>query len=389
MALAASGLPRSSQQLLTAIRGMGAVTRAELSRVTGLSRSAVAQSVTVLLAGGLVTEQPAGGSRPGQRGRPAALLRPARPAGHVIGVDFGHAHVSVAVAGTGGEVLAEGREVTDVDADASAALDTAASLAGRLLAEAGLPLAGTLAIGAGIPGPLDPDTQALRSPAIMPGWQGRDAGRELVARFGRPVTIGNDADLGALGELRFGAARGCRDFLYVKASHGLGAGLVLDGRVYRGARGIAGEIGHMVVPGASDYCLCGNRGCLGTVASVYPLRRRLKQMGVVADGSGWPREPLPRNAAVTRLITRTGAVLGRVIADVCNCLNPEAVVLGGEIGALGAPFAAGVRESIGRHAQPATAAAVAVSPAGLGTRAELMGAVALAADAAQMPATAR
>jgi predicted NBD/HSP70 family sugar kinase len=379
---------RTPAQLLAVIQAHGGLTRAELSRLTGLSRSAVAHAVAALLTDGLVTEQETGSGRPGQRGRPAVLLSPARPAGHVIGIDFGHAHVSVAVADTSGAVLAEGQERAAVDEEADAALDAAARLARDLLGQAGLPLTGALAIGAGIPGPLDPDTRALRSPAIMSGWQDRDAGRELSARFAQPVTIANDADLGALGELRFGAARGRRDFLYIKASHGLGAGLVLGGQIYRGARGIAGEIGHMVVPGASDFCLCGNRGCLGTIVSVYPLRRRLKQMGIVADGTGWPHAPLPQHAAAIRVISETGAVLGQVLADLCNCLNPEAVILGGEIGALGAPFTAGVRESIDRHAQAANAAAVDVSAAALGRRAELMGAVALAIDAATRPSPA-
>lgn len=373
---------RTPAQVLALVRAHGGVTRAELCRLTGLSRSAVANAVTALLAEGLIAEQEAGTSRPG---RPPVLLSPAQRPGQVIGIDFGHAHIGVAVAGTSGTVLAEAREDAQVDRDADAALAAAARLARRLLREAGLPPAGALAIAAGIPGPLDADTRALRSPAIMADWAGRDAGRELAARFGQPVAVANDADLGALGELRFGAARGRRDFLYVKASHGLGAGLVLDGQVYRGARGIAGEIGHMLAPGASDWCLCGNRGCVGTVTTVFPLRRRLAQMGIVTKGSGWPRSPLPAHAAATRVITEAGSVLGRVLADVCNCLNPEAVILGGEVGALGAPFAAGVRESIGRYAQPAAAAAVEVCPAGLGTRAELMGAIALATDIAAQP----
>ena len=375
---------RTPAQLLTVIRSRGGITRSELGRLTGLSRSAVAHGVTTLLASGLVREGEAGPGRSSRPGRPPVLLFPVLRPGHVIGVDFGHAHISVAVAGTSGEVLAEGRESIRVDDDADAALTVAARLARRLLGQAGLPATGALAVAAAIPGPLDARTRALRSPAIMAGWANRDAGRELTARFGQPVAVANDADLGALGELRFGGAQGRRDFLYVKASHGLGAGLVLDGRVYRGASGIAGEIGHMQAPGASDWCLCGKRGCVGTVATVVPLRHRLILMGIVDSGTGWPLSPLPGHAAASRVISDAGAALGRVLAGLCNCLNPEAIVLGGEVGALGGPFAAAVRESIRSHAQPASAA-VDVRAAALGTRSELMGAVALAVDTAAKP----
>ena len=376
---------RTPAQLLEVIRSHGGLTRAELSRLTGLSRSTVAHAVADLLASGLLTQEEAPGSRAGRRGRPSVLLRPARRPGQVIGVDFGHVHISVAVADTSGRVLAEARARADVDADADAALDLAARLAADVLGRAGLAMAGVLAVGAGIPGPLEGGTRALGVQAIMAGWDGREVARELTGRFGRPVAIGNDADLGALGELRSGAARGCRDFVYVKVSHGLGAGLVLGGRLYRGTRGIAGEIAHVPVPGSSGRCLCGNRGCVATLTTVWPLRRRLARLGLADTDSGWPQAPLPEHPAVSEVLGEAGAALGQVLAGLCDTLNPEAVILGGEVGVLGGPFTAAVRAAIDRHAQPAAAAAVRVHPAGLGTRSELMGAIALAADTAAQP----
>jgi predicted NBD/HSP70 family sugar kinase len=250
-----------------------------------------------------------------------------------------------------------------------------------LLSQAGVPLSQVIAVVAGIPGPVDPRTRALRPPAILAAWAGRDAGHELATRLGRPVEVANDADLGALGELRYGAGRGRQDFVYVKASHGVGAGLVLGGRIYRGTAGIAGEIGHTSLPDATEWCRCGNRGCLETVVSLAPLRRRLARIGVspAAGGAGWPMKALQENTLAMRVLAEAGRILGRTLADLCNCLNPEAVILGGEIGLAGPPLVAGVRESIDRYAQPATAEAVQVLAAGLGARSELMGAVALAA----------
>jgi predicted NBD/HSP70 family sugar kinase len=305
---------------------------------------------------------------------------PSRPPGHVVGIDFGHAHVGVAIADTAGVVLAESRLGADVDHHADEVLDTSARMTCDLLSQAGVPLSQVIAIVAGIPGPVDPQTRALRPPAILAAWAGRDAGHELATRFGRPVEVANDADLGALGELHFGAARGRRDFVYVKVSHGIGAGLVLDGRIYRGAAGVAGEIGHTSLPDATEWCRCGNRGCLETVVSLAPLQRRLARIGIpmTADGPRGPMPRLPENTLAARVLTEAGRILGRTLADLCNCLNPEAVILGGEIGTSGPPLVAGVRESIDRYAQPAAAEAVQVSAAGLGARSELMGAIALA-----------
>src|SRR5215475_834550 len=387
MATVTSGTPalarhqRTPAQLLETIRDLGGVTRADLSRLTGLSRSAVAHAVAALLADGLISEREPGGGHPGRRGRPAALLMPSRPAGHVVGIDFGHAHVGAAVADTAGEVLAERRLAADVDHHADEVLDESARLARDLLGQAGVPLSEVLAIAAGIPGPLDPQTRALRPPAILAAWAGRDAGHELATRLGLPVEVANDADLGALGELRYGAGRGRQDFVYVKASHGVGAGLVLGGRIYRGAAGIAGEIGHTSLPDATEWCRCGNRGCLETVVALGPLRHRLARIGIppAADGAGWPVTRLQENALAVRVLAEAGRILGRALADLCNCLNPEAVILGGEVGTAGPALVAGVRESIDRYAQPAAAEAVQVLAAGLGARSELMGAVALAA----------
>jgi predicted NBD/HSP70 family sugar kinase len=354
MAIVIPGTPalarhqRTPAQLLETIRDLGGVTRADLSRLTGLSRSTVAHAVAALLADGLITEREPEGSPAGQRSRPAALLTPSRPPGHVVGIDFGHAHVGVAVADTAGEVLAESRLGADVDHHANKVLDTSARMARDLLSRAGVPLSQVAAAVAGLPGPLDPQTRALRPPAILAAWAGRDAAHELATRLGLPVEVANDADLGALGELRYGAGRGRRDFVYVKASHGVGAGLVLGGRIYRGAAGIAGEIGHTSLPDATEWCRCGNRGCLETVVSLGPLRRRLVRIGIppAADGAGWPKIRPQQSALAVRVLAEAGRILGRALADLCSCLNPEAVILGGEIGTAGPALVAGVRESI-------------------------------------------
>lgn len=366
---------RSRALVLSAAREHDAVTRAELETLTGLSRSAVADAVSDLLAQGLLGERAPG--RGSGRGRPSALLAPRRPPGLVLGIDFGHAHVAAALADTSGAVLAEERRTADVDDRADTALAVATRLVRQLLRATGHRAADVLAAAAGIPGPLDSETKQVRSPTILAGWVDVEPERELARRLGFPVSASNDADLGALGEGRYGAARGLRDYIYVKASHGIGAGLVLGGEVYRGAGGLAGEIGHTQIGELGGWCRCGNRGCLETVLSIPQIRARLDEL------DAGPTDPI-----AARIIIEAGRTIGRVVADLCNCLNPAAVVIGGELVAHGDALAAGVRESIDRFAQPATSRMVQVRVAELGLRSELLGAIGLAIRAVETPGAA-
>jgi predicted NBD/HSP70 family sugar kinase len=370
---------RSHGQVLEIVRDRGQVTRIELGRLTGLSRSAVTEVVRGLLHDGLVREERIPPHTIGRRGRPSSLLSPARPPGFVVGIDFGHAHVAVALADTAGTIQASRRRAVDVDGAAVRALDLAGSLTRELLADAGVAPGDLMAISAGIPGPIDRATALVRSPTILASWVDLDPSAELTARIGAPVRVGNDADMGAQGELHYGAARGYRDFMYVKASTGIGAGLVFGGQTYRGSLGIAGEIGHTQLPEAGNWCRCGNRGCLETVVSITQVEAQIAPLGLAPD----PQECLAAAAAhpvAARIIREAGRTIGRVLADLCNCLNPEAIILGGELGTAGEPFVAGVTESIDRYAQPATAKAVAVRAAQLGLHAELRGAIAHAID---------
>lgn len=375
---------RSRELLLEIIRREGGITRAELCRKTGLSRSAVADSVQDLLTERLVIEDvlEPGGKGAG-RGRPSALLVVAPPRGVVLGIDFGHTHVSVAVATTEGRVLADQQSDVNVDAQSSAALDVAAGAAHRLLSQLGLSISDVRAITAGIPAPLDLRTKRIKSSSIMTSWAHLEPERELGGRLGSQVCVVNDADLGAGAEVRFGAAKGCRDVVYVKTGEGIGASLILNGSPYQGSQGIAGEIGHTNVTSQEGWCRCGNRGCLETVVSSSLVEERLRAVGL-ADVPD-PDFPLARSSedpAVSRFVMATGRILGRVLADICNCLNPAMIVLGGVLGTAGQPLVDGVRESINLYAQPANAAVVDVRTAQLGLRAELMGAVAHACQRA-------
>lgn len=364
---------RTSGELLRLIRESGGATRAELVRSSGLSRSAVDGAVGYLMANGRLHELEAEPRGPGGgSGRPGAkLLVRGNP---VAGIDFGHNHVHVAVADVFGRLLDDQRLELDVDLAAEASMDAAADLLAEIRSKHDI--VDIDAVVAGIPGPLDLASGRVQSPTILSGWVGRSPARELAHRIGVPVHVENDAALGALGELYAGAGHEHGDFIYIKASHGIGASVVLNGALYRGGTGLAGEIGHTPLPSQAALCRCGNRGCLEAVVSVGALHEQVQHTRPASD-------PSDVRIADTDVITRrimdeAGRVLGGVVSDLCNFINPTAVIVGGELGAESASFVEGVEEAIRRHAQPCTSAALVVLPATHGSRAELRGAVELA-----------
>ena len=380
---------RTRTALLAVLAEYGALSRADLGRLTGLSRSAVSSAVADLRADGAVTEEAAPSPVTTGRGRPATVVALSHDSGLVLGIDIGHTHITAAVGTAEGSVLGEATARLDIDDRPHEALDTAAALAGEAMRAAGCGPERIGGAAAGIPAAMDLRTSTVRAPTVLARWIGLDPAAELEHRLGLPFGVANDAEMGARGERARGAGRGLNDLIYVKASHGVGSGLILGGHVYRGASGLSGEIGHIQLPGAVNWCRCGNRGCLETAVSVVEVRRQLGHVLAGADrapnpGDLPPLAELAARPAAARVITDTGRTLGRVLADLVNFLNPAAVVIGGELGRAGAPLIAGVRESIDRYAQPAVAETVEVLAGALGLRAELHGALVMAAESRRL-----
>src|SRR5262249_45548417 len=262
---------RNKGRVIDALRRRGTASRSELARLTGLSRTTITSLVGELQERGLVVEQPAAdtGAEPA-RGRPPTLLRLDPSAGTAVGVYFDHTHLMVAAADLSSSVVAERRVALDVDHSAVAALDSAVELVDVVLEEAGLGREDVVGVGMGVSGPIDLAGYVGHT-VILPDWAGLNAAEELERRLGVPVSVDNDANLGALAEISAGAGRGLTDVVYVMLSSGIGSGLVLGGRLHRGASGFAGELGHVFVVDKGAVCRCGNRGCLETVASTDAL----------------------------------------------------------------------------------------------------------------------
>ena len=253
------------------LRSGGPQSRADLARGSGLSRTTVSSLVTELLGAGLVVEtEDRGTPYKGGSGRPPLLVALALRPGGVAGVDIGHGHIRVAVSDRSARVLAEVELITDADPQGASTLDRAADLVRQTARQAGIPAAELLQVGLCVPAPID-RRSARVDQAILPGWHELAPADELASRLRLPVVVDNDANLGAMAEHQHGAARGAADVLYVKLASGVGAGLILGGRLHRGVAGLAGEIGHVLAREDGRVCRCGSRGCLETEVSTRRL----------------------------------------------------------------------------------------------------------------------
>ncbi|MGD0371485.1 MAG: ROK family transcriptional regulator [Candidatus Dormibacteria bacterium] len=365
------------RRILEAISRDGGVSQAEVARRTDLSRATVSNLVGELRRRGLVRirDQQSGG-----RGGLEAII--GRSSNAVIGVDFGHRHVRVGIADLSGRLLADEERSLPLDLGVEESCAEAMEMATSLLAKAGLLRSDLIQAGVGLPGPIDPASGRVGWHAILHRWAGLEAPSILRELFGLPVVVDNDGNLGALGELRFGAGRGYTELVYLNIATGVGAGLVIGGRVYRGAAGTAGEIGHISIDQYGQLCRCGNRGCLDTVVGVDSFLEMLR--GTYGDELTIPRvlDLADRgDARCRRAFADAGHALGVVIADVCNLLSPQRVVVGGELTLAGDLLFGPVRETLAQRAVPAAARAMEVVPCALGERAEMLGAIGLALDA--------
>jgi len=369
-------------RVIGALRDEEVISRAEIARRTGLSRSTVSSLVADLQREGLVLEHDGGGADR-RTGRPPILLAFDPSAGAALGIAFDHAHVRVAVADLSSRVLAERTLALDVDHAAHEAMDAASALAHAVLEEAGVPAGAVMGAGVGLPGPVAHETGEVASATILPGWVGIAVLAELRERLGVPVLVDNDVNLGALAEAAYGAGRDETDLLYLMLSDGIGAGLVLNGRPYRGKAGFAGEIGHVLVDPDGLVCRCGNRGCLETVAAGPALLDLLRRShGPALTTAGMLALAREGDVGCRRVIADAGRAVGEAVAGVCNLLNPGRVVVGGELAAAGDLLLDGIRETLRRAALPAATRELEVQAGVLGERAEVLGALALVVSAA-------
>lgn len=366
------------------------ISRADIARRAGLSRSTVSEIVDALLVSGLVAEAGEGASRGGRR---PIVLEFQDDACSILGVDIGASHVAVILRNLRGQELAWQHRDFPVRNDPSGTVRLVVELCDRCLADASMRRTRLLGIGIAVPSPVDPREPERLSSAALPSWGGRlDLGM-LRARFGVPVFVDNDANLGALAEHWWGGARQLSDFAYIKVATGVGAGHFVGGRIYRGSSGVAGEIGHVVVDPRGAPCSCGNRGCLQTHVGSQALVARVKALGAefprsVLAGIDVPTIGEIEDAALAddplalQVVREAAEYLGIAIAGMINLMNPAVVIVGGGMARLGDRLLGPLRETVLRRTFVAAAAAAEIRTSDLGLQDIAIGAATLVLDAA-------
>ncbi|CQR64182.1 ROK family protein [Streptomyces leeuwenhoekii] len=383
---ARAGGQASAGDLLELVRRGRATTRGALQQATGLSRATVGQRLDRLFRAGWLREGAGGPVDSPHGGRPSITLEFDDEHAVVLAADLDTRHARAAVLTLTGEILAERGGTLVIEDGPEAVLGELGRWFGELLERSARSAREVCGVGLAVPGPVDHATGRVVQPPIMPGWDGYDItgrlARALTEHTGAPpipVLVDNDANLMAYGEQR-ASHPDCSAFVLVKVSTGIGAGVVVDGSVYRGVDGGAGDIGHIRVPeGAQALCRCGSHGCLAAVASGGAVARRLAAAGVPAESGSDVRELLaaghPEAAALAR---EAGRLVGDVLATVVTLLNPGVLMIAGDLA--GTPFLTGVRELLYQRALPRSTARLDVVASRLGERAGLVGAGALVVE---------
>jgi len=373
--------------LLQLIRTGQARTRKDLGLVTGLARSTVTQRVDRLVAAGYLREA---GVNASTGGRPAASLSVDETSRVVLVADLDHEHCRVALLDLAGRTVADLAAPVRTDAGPQQVLDWVGGRFRAMLAEAGRDRAQVCGIGVGVPGPVDFDSGRVVQPPVMPGWHDYPI-REHLAR-GYPhldsgaVFVDNDANVMALGEWTE-HGRSSPALLFVKVAGGIGAGIVINGEVYHGVDGAAGEIGHVRLRGRREVCACGSVDCLAALASGASLARRLTESGRPASGTAdvvrLVQSGDPHAVALTQ---ESGALIGEVLASVVSVLNPELVVIGGDLAYTHEHFMAGLRQGLYGRLLPRSTRRMALEVSRLGDRAGIVGAGAMVVERVLAPA---
>ncbi|MBA3524139.1 MAG: ROK family protein [Geodermatophilaceae bacterium] len=350
----------------------GRVTQAGIARSTKLAPATVSSIVRELAEAGLV--ETSGGS-----GRRGSEVRIARRAGLLAAVDFGHTHLRVAVGDLAGSVLAERRLPLRPDHTHADGLDLAGRTVEDLVRSLGAGREDIAGMGMGLPAPIDAAGLVVSS-SILPGWVGVDAAGAAAEAMGCPVHVDNDANLCALAEHRLGAGVGHSCMAYLKASSGLGAGLIVAGQPFRGGAGTAGEIGHLTYDENGPICRCGSRGCLEAYTSTDMLRELVGQQHPEARIADLVTAAAQGDVAVQRAFEDVGHRVGWGVAAIANLINPTCLVIGGDLAQAGEMLLEPVRAGLRRHALVSVSASMHVTTSRLGERSAVVGALLLALE---------
>lgn len=373
----------NSQLILKTIYDEGRVSRAEIARLTRLTRTTVSDVVGGLMLEGLVEEVGVG---PSAGGKPPILLSVVDDARHLIGIDLANSEFRGAIINLRGE-FRHRLNLPVAERDGDAALELVYSLIDQLLAVADRPLLG---IGIGSPGLMDARQGVVRV-AVNLNWRDLPLGDLLEARYDLPVYIANDSQVAALAEMRFGSSKDAGNVIVVRVGRGVGSGIVLNRQLHYGDNFGAGEIGHVVLDPAGDLCRCGNRGCLETFVSSRAIVRQARLAAADPGSSLYRYAASPGDITIDvllrafedadplacSLIEEAGARLGASIANMAASLGVQRIVLAGSLARFGQGLAEPVRRELAARWLPALTAEMDVEMSTLGDDIVILGTAAL------------
>lgn len=361
--------------------------RADIARQMGLSRSTVSEIIEKLLKTGLIAEVGSGKSSGGRR---PIVLEFQDEARCLLGVDLGATHISVALTDLRGNVLIWKEKKHPVRTDPEGTRALVMSLCESCLEDWGQGAEKLIRIGVAVPSPVDPLNPKMLSEVVIPAWQGESGLEELQNRFHVPVHVDNDANLGALAEHWWGAGSDINDFIYIKLAHGIGAGYVLNGEIYRGAGGVAGEMGHFPIDPRGEKCVCGLNGCLATFVSLPALTKRVQSLtnkypdsiltGKDVNYELVEKAAIERDKMALEIVNEVAEYLSRALTGWFNLMNPNLAILGGGLSSLGELLLKPIRDRIQNNTL-VSKAAVDIRTGMLGPRAVAIGAATLALEA--------
>lgn len=357
------------------------ISRAEIARRADLSRSTVSEVVGALLPTGLVSE---GGPGESLGGRRPIMLHFEDEACCILGAEMGASHVAVALTDLRGRVLHWEHRNHPVRTDPAGTRRVLAELCDACLGSRRGAAKRLVGVGAAVPSPVDPLHPFALSEVVLPAWNGRSGLEALGEKLGVPVLVDNDANLGALAEYWWGAGRSVRDFTYVKVGTGVGSGHVIDGRLYRGSTGFAGEIGHLSIDPNGEPCICGLRGCVATHVGSPALVKRARALlpgypGSMLEGAevsitGIEAAAIAGDPLALRVTRDAAEYLGVAVAGMLNMMNPSVVIVGGGITGLGDRFLEPLRETVRQRTRVSSASGAQIVMSELGPQTVAVGA---------------
>ena len=309
----------------------------------------------------------------------------------VLAIDIGGTKLAAGIVGTDGRILARGEVPTLAAEGPERVLDRLIRLAKGLLEMPGIPADEIQRIGIGCAGPVDRQAGLILNPPNLPGWTRVPLVERIESALGRTAVLENDANAAALGEFRYGAGKGANSLVYLTVSTGIGAGIILDGKIWHGLKDGAGEVGHMTLVPDGPLCGCGNRGCLEALASGPAIARRAREALATGRESSLRDVPDPTAADVARLAREGDALAGEVWRETVVCLGlgvaalitilaPERVVIGGGVAMAGDVLFEPLRREVRHRVKLVAVESVLILPAALGQDVGILGAAAVALE---------